>query len=205
MFRSDAEYLGARRSPRPYPRRGVAASRLRGLSTSRPRRRRESADYPRPHRGVAAIHRKRIRAANVRLQTRGPADGDARLDLVGRDGEHGVVRPLEALSVPEARRSRPNCRVPAAALLVSAEYARPSRGGAATSPRGICTSQPRRRRDSSPRNLHVPAAAAPRLVSTKYPRRSRGGGGARFDLHPGNRYTLRRVPSARVSGAPLAR
>ena len=35
-------------------------------------------------------------------------------------------------------------------------------------------SRPRRRRDPSPRNIHVAAAASPRLVSTDYPRLGRG-------------------------------
>ena len=39
---------------------------------------------------------------------------------------------------------------------------------------GISTSQPRRRRNSSPQNIHVAAAASPRLVSTEYRRGSRG-------------------------------
>ena len=36
-------------------------------------------------------------------------------------------------------------------------------------PQGLSTSPPRRRRDSSPRTIHVPAAA-PRPASTEYPR-----------------------------------
>ena len=49
---------------------------------------------------------------------------------------------------------------------------------AAASPRLVSTEyprhQPRRRRDSSPRDIHVAVTASPRLVSTKYPRRSHG-------------------------------
>ena len=39
---------------------------------------------------------------------------------------------------------------------------------------GISTSRLRHRHDSSPRNIHVVAAAVPRLVSTEYPSRGRG-------------------------------
>ena len=46
--------------------------------------------------------------------------------------------------------------------------------------RGISTTQPRRRRDSSPRNIRLAAAASPRLISTEYPRRSRGGDATRL-------------------------
>ena len=45
---------------------------------------------------------------------------------------------------------------------------------------GMSTSRPRRRRDSSPQNIHVVAAVAPRPVSAEYPRRSRGGAAARL-------------------------
>ena len=60
---------------------------------------------------------------------------------------------------------------------------------------------PRRSRDSSPRNIHVAAAAAPRLVAAKYPRRSRGGAAASFDLRPRRRYGREsgRRPQARSS------
>ena len=50
--------------------------------------------------------------------------------------------------------------------LVSADYPRPRRGVAATRRlRGISASPPRRRRDSSPRNIHVPdASSSPRTI-----------------------------------------
>ena len=59
-------------------------------------------------------------------------------------------------------------------LFAYTEFPRPGRGVAATRLHGISTWQPRRRRDLSPRNIHVAAAASPRPVSTKYPRGSRG-------------------------------
>ena len=46
---------------------------------------------------------------------------------------------------------------------------RRSRGVAATHLHGISTSQPRRRRDSSPRNVHVAATASPRPISGRSP------------------------------------
>ena len=39
---------------------------------------------------------------------------------------------------------------------------------------GISTSRPRRRREPSPRNIHVAAAASPRAAPAEYPRRGRG-------------------------------
>ena len=48
----------------------------------------------------------------------------------------------------------------------------------------ISTSRPRRRRDSSPRNIHVAAAVAPRLVSTECPRCGRGGAAIRLNGMP---------------------
>ena len=48
------------------------------------------------------------------------------------------------------------------------------RDAAVTLRREISTSRPRRRRDSSPRNIHVAAAASPRLFAAEYPRLSRG-------------------------------
>ena len=57
---------------------------------------------------------------------------------------------------------------------VSTEFPRGSRGVAATRLRETSTWQPRRRRDPSPRNIHVAAAASPRPVSAKHPRGSRG-------------------------------
>ena len=52
----------------------------------------------------------------------------------------------------------------ASSRLVSAEAPRRGRGAAATRLREIFTSRPRRRRDASPRNLHVAAAAPPRFI-----------------------------------------
>ena len=55
--------------------------------------------------------------------------------------------------------------------------------GRLTSPklRGVSTSRPRRRRDASPRNSHVVAAASPRFISAACPRRSRGVATTRLD------------------------
>ena len=103
-----------RRATTEYPRRscGAAATRLRGLSTSRPRRR--------------------------------------------------YLRGISTSSRPRRRRDSSPLNIHAAA-------AAPPRLGISTSSR-----PPRRRRDSSPLNIHVPAAAPPRLIFTQYPRRSRG-------------------------------
>ena len=56
--------------------------------------------------------------------------------------------------------------------------------------RGISTSRPRRRRDPSPRNIHVTA------VSADYPRRSRGVAATQSPRKS------RRVPPGRVAGRP---
>ena len=86
-------------------------------------------------------------------------------------------RSFEPAPPQSPRRSPRNIHVAAAAAprLVSAEYPRRGRGGAATFD-GISTSRPRRRRDSSRRNIQVAAAAAPRFTretSTSRPRRRR--------------------------------
>ena len=117
---------------------------------------------------------------------RGPL-GVARPRRDARGGVEVVERPRVDIKrrdpvLCERRRRRLGLRgpVPAARapvsfvrprFLVSSEYPRPGRGV----PRlhGISTSRPRR--SSSPRNIHVPAAASPRLISTGCPRPRRSG------------------------------
>ena len=60
-----------------------------------------------------------------------------------------------------------HCAAAVAPRLVSTEYPRRGRGGAAARLRGRPTSQPRRRRDSSPRNIHVAAAVATRTAGVR--------------------------------------
>ena len=72
-------------------------------------------------------------------------------------------------------------------------------GVGATRLRGISTSQPRRRRDPSSRNIHVAAAAAPRSVSTEYPRR--GGAATRLGISTSQ---PRRDPSRNIHVAAAA-
>ena len=53
------------------------ATRLRGISAPRPRRRRDpSAEYPRRGRGVAAIHQRKIRAAKRLLRRAALAEAE---------------------------------------------------------------------------------------------------------------------------------
>ena len=85
--------------------------------------------------------------------------------------------------------------------LVLTECPRRSRGAAATRLRGLSTPQPRRRRDSATRNLHVAAAAPPRLGYTEFTRRGRGRAATRLrgittstQVRPSSRSRSRRGP-----------
>ena len=133
--------------------------RLRG--TSRPRS--ASTKYPRGNRGVAAIRPRPIRAATyvprARVVKAEQVVDERELDLVAR-----LPKSTE-LSAPPRHSSPRTIQVMAAVSLRL-------HGLAAIRLREISTSQPRRRRESFPRNIHVSAAASPRLVSTKRPRRS---------------------------------
>ena len=93
--------------------------------------------------------------------------GEARL-LDGRPREDGVHEARDA--VAEDAVERVDAGVPAADDLSPPTI---HAAVAATCRHGLSTSRPRRRRDSSPRTIHVPAAAVPR--STDYPRPGRGG------------------------------
>ena len=70
-------------------------------------------------------------------------------------------------------RARPGCRVrPRRRRDPSPRIIHVATAAAATRFRGISTSRLRRWRDPSPRIIHVATAAAPRPVSAEYPRRS---------------------------------
>ena len=133
---------------------------------------------------------------------------DARFGA-GRGGE------LDLYLVPaQARRragrvppgSSPKSRNP----LVQKPYSAPSTGGLYLRRAGslrilrragsLHAPRPRRRRDSPPRNIHVPAAAAPRLASAEHPRPSRGAAAIHERTKPRRGRTSpspRRRPSAR--------
>ena len=95
---------------------GVAATRLYGLSTSRPRRL-VSTESPRRGRGVAAIHRERIQLAAAASPRPGATE-------YSRRGRGVAATRLHVLSTPRPRRRRDP---------VSADYPR-ARGVAASSP-----------------------------------------------------------------------
>ena len=111
--------------------------------------------------------------ADISRTVRGAAAGASRIFCGSR--RRRVPGPVKIPTSPRRRDSSPrNTRVAAAASprLVSTEYPRRSRGGAATRLRGLSTSPAAaRRRDSSPRNIHIAAAAA---SPTEYPPRGRG-------------------------------
>ena len=71
------------------------------------------------------------------------------------------------------------------------------RGSALACVHGMSTSRPRRRRDSSPQNVHVAAAASPRHVSAECSRRGRGVAASRLRGMSTSRPRRRRDTSAR--------
>ena len=76
-----------------------------------------------------------------------------------------------ALGAPERGGGAPHG---GAAARDASRFAERVAGCDAPPPPGISASQPRRRRDSSPRNCQLAAAASPRCASAEYPRPGRG-------------------------------
>ena len=181
------------------PTLGVAAARPRGLSASRPRRRRGVSD-PRRGRGAspwkihvtAAASPRRVsdprrdRGAsprNIRRRDASPRTIPQTLDVAKfhwSTPERPAFCHIMALIAASASTSsswkwaQPSTQFTRRYLRrrrSPSEYARldrmclhRSRGVAATRLHGISTSRPRRRRESSPRNIHVAAAASPRFI-----------------------------------------
>ena len=92
----------------------------------------------------------------------GRRGGEARHHLAGRGRRAAGAVGLAARLVPAPPRGLP------------ADYPRRRRGVVATRLHGISRSWPRRRRDPSPWNIQVVAAASSRSVASEYPGRGRG-------------------------------
>ena len=168
--------MAARCSPFHAERCGAAVVATRQALDLAPRRRRDAAKTPRRRSardawrdaafGDARARRRRVYAGGARDARRTPPRGPRRsrgdaLSEANVDIFHGHVP-----DVTESRTRLDN--VSCLVYPVAAEH--PRRGRRLEPP----LMYPNRRRDSSPRNVHVAAAASPRPVSAEYPRRGRG-------------------------------
>ena len=135
-----------------YPRHAAAAHR-HGISSSRSRRRCDSSRRNIQLAAAAAPRPVPIRQRNERLASRREITD--------------TLRVFTPQVVPSAASRRSRCRLVATRTprFVPATHVGLER---------ISASRPRRRRDSSPRSVHVAAAASPRRISAEYPRGSRG-------------------------------
>ena len=168
------------------PRRRAAA---RGAAAARPPKRAVRADVGRG--AVAPAGRQRFA---LRVRVGRVARQHLRVDGFGRRRGRAEIFARE-LFCRVLRRTTSQLR------LVLTECPRRSRGAAATRLRGLSTPQPRRRRDSATRNLHVAAAAPPRLGYTEFKRRGRGRAATRLrgittstQVRPSSRSRSRRGP-----------
>ena len=118
-----------------------------------------STECPRRSRGVATTRLRNIHAARIHpVVHHAVFVGLEHPPLLATGTAHVPATATGLCVIHTSRRSASWARP------VLAEYPRRGRGGGATRPHGISTSWPRRRRDPSPRNIHVVAAAAARLV-----------------------------------------
>ena len=82
----------------------VAATRLREISTSRPRRRRDSSEeYPRRRRGVAAIHQRNIHVAAAEDPSSEYPHGERTAAVEHAAPQRGDRRAVAAREAPEQR------------------------------------------------------------------------------------------------------
>ena len=113
-------------------------------------------------------------------------------------GKHRRSSEVSSSTGPSRRRNTPELPRRGFAVARLRGYPRRGRGGSATRLRGISTSRPRRR-DPSPRNIRVVAAAAPRPVAAEYPRRGRGGSASGRDASEATRRTIHVAPTHKLS------